>query len=223
MNLKLVFYKFNVASPNHWGFNSCVHLDIGCGDYARNPFLATTLYGADIQNNCPKNLSQEKYFKLTPGGSLPFADNSIDSISGFDFIEHLSREPGIPNMFISFMNEASRVLTTGGVLFCVTPSFPSPAAFQDPTHVNFITEETVNYFLLKDDGNGIRDDGISTNFELVIQFWVGPFSQIRKKHWDSAGLDFKSLMRVFRSLPSLRAAFSSWRHPTHLVWVLRKV
>ena len=42
--------------------------------------------------------------------------------------------------------EIWRVLENGGRFYAVTPAYPSLSAFQDPTHVNFITKHTHDYF-----------------------------------------------------------------------------
>lgn len=44
------------------------------------------------------------------------------------------------------MNEIHRVLAPEGLFFCRVPAFPSTYAFKDPTHVNFITEDTFPEF-----------------------------------------------------------------------------
>jgi len=217
-----MFSRVNTASPNYWGFKSGVHLDIGCGNFARNPFKAGVLYGADISPVVPQNLEKNQFFQVERDGFLPFANESLDSISGYDFIEHLSRDIGNPNIFITFMNEASRVLKPGGLLLCVTPAFPAASAFQDPTHVNIITENTVSYFLKPQSPKGALDYGISANFELLEQFWVGAYSQIRKQDWDSAGFSVKKLILPFTSVSSLRAFIAGAVKPTHLVWLLKK-
>ena len=49
--------------------------------------------------------------------------------------------------FIDLMNEVYRVLKKDGLFVASTPAFPSPKAFQDPTHVNYITRKTHEYFL----------------------------------------------------------------------------
>ena len=38
------------------------------------------------------------------------------------------------------------MLEPGGRFYAVTPAFPHPEAFADPTHVNIITETTHEYF-----------------------------------------------------------------------------
>jgi len=44
------------------------------------------------------------------------------------------------------MNEVWRTLKKDGIFFSHTPVYPLRTAFGDPTHVNFITEETFLYF-----------------------------------------------------------------------------
>lgn len=44
------------------------------------------------------------------------------------------------------MNEIWRTLKYQGIFFSHTPMYPFRTAFGDPTHVNFVTEETFQYF-----------------------------------------------------------------------------
>lgn len=221
-----MFSKFNISSPNRWGIQSESHLDMGCGSNPRNPFGAKNLIGADI---LPKTLIKSnrefEYIQVSTDGILPLENNSIDSISGFDFLEHLPRNSGTgSNIFITFMNESSRVLKSGGILMLVTPAFPHGAAFQDPTHVNFITEQTVHYFVGEKAGAKNLGYGFNGNFSLFHQQWVGPFSQV----WDSDGKDSGSLVLVKVALRNLiglrkfRAFVSAARKPSHLLWILEK-
>ena len=61
------------------------------------------------------------------------------------FIEHIPRLLYAPTRrmpFVELMNEVWRVLKPGGIFYSYTPAVPQLAAFWDPTHVNFITEQT---------------------------------------------------------------------------------
>jgi len=58
-------------------------------------------------------------------------------------IEHINPSHGI---FISFMNEAWRILKPGGEFIIGAPYATSTGMYRDPTHVNFINEETWSYF-----------------------------------------------------------------------------
>lgn len=130
------------------------HLDLGCGLKPRNPYGASSTYGCDIRDitagveeigfNYKKvNLVMEP---------IPYPDNFFDSVSAYDFFEHVPRQVVLSggqviNPFICLMNEIHRVLIPGGKLLALTPAFPHPAVFTDPTHVNFITEDTHEYFV----------------------------------------------------------------------------
>jgi SAM-dependent methyltransferase len=126
------------------------HLDIGCGDFPRNPYRKENLYGLDIRNIENKNHVIFKQANLN-FEKIPFEDNFFGSISAFDYLEHIPRvlvtEQGQTRFpFIEIMNEIWRVLANGGKFYALTPCYPAPQAFQDPTHVNFITESTHQYF-----------------------------------------------------------------------------
>ena len=130
-------------------FNS-IHLDIGCGANPRNPFNCTHVVGLDICDRCsPGNnfLFVQADPCLEP---LPFPDSHFDSVSAFDFLEHvprlvyLERKPFFP--FIHLMNEIHRVLKPGGYFLAITPLYPMDSTFSDPTHVNPITIKTLAYF-----------------------------------------------------------------------------
>ena len=221
----------NIKPVVGWGFKSTVHLDMGCGSNARNPFNAKKLIGGDIlpQSKIGELLDFE-YIKLDLTGDIPLANGSVDSISGFDFLEHLPRGSLIEtNLFIKFMNEASRVLSCGGILLLVTPAYPSSAAFQDPTHVNFISEQTVQYFVGKNPGATNLGYGFIGHFELVLQEWVGPFSKVWNPRPSQKDLEknnmfevLKHLVWVYKKVGRIRSLISSLRKPTHLIWVLRK-
>lgn len=130
------------------------HLDLGCGLKPRNPYSAQFTYGCDIREI---NTSVEELGFVYKNVNLvidpiPFPDNYFDSVSAYDFLEHIPRQIILPNgqvcnPFINLMSEIHRVLVSGGRFLAFTPAFPYPEAFTDPTHVNFITEETHQYFI----------------------------------------------------------------------------
>ena len=118
------------------------------------------------------------------------------------------------------MNELSRVLNVGGILLAVTPAFPSPASFQDPTHINIITESTYHYFVGDKAPATSLGYGFKGSFEMIDQFWVGP----QNKLMGTDDLIKKSLIHSFSKMIRYpRATLSGLRKPTHLVWLMKKV
>lgn len=127
------------------------HLDLGCGPVPRNPYQQDELFGVDIAptENSSQITIHQANLTLQP---IPFPDHHFDSLSAFDFLEHLPRV--LPTAdgkstrfpFIELMNEIHRVLRPDGILYALTPCYPAYEAFQDPTHVNIMTEKTHHYF-----------------------------------------------------------------------------
>lgn len=128
------------------------HLDIGCGLNARNPLGAKELWGCDLIETSPaQSNSNFRFIKADLSHPpLPFLDGFFSSVSAFDVIEHIPRtgklDGQIYSPFIELMNEIHRILCHHGLFMASTPVYPHPAVFQDPTHVNFITDQTHNYF-----------------------------------------------------------------------------
>ena len=187
------------------------HLDLGCGKFPRNPLKKDELFGVDIRelkdidfNYKQSNLIIQK---------IPYPDNYFDSISAFDFIEHIPRiwiqsknKTSFP--FINLMNEVYRVLKKNGIFLAITPAYPSKQAFQDPTHVNFITERTAKYFTGKKPLGKIY--GFQGNFLLQENKFV-PNDYLEMK--------FKSQINE-----QLYLIYSKLKKKnTHLYWNLKKI
>lgn len=127
------------------------HLDLGCGDRPRNPLQQDELFGVDISVDELFDSSKFKKANLSIQ-PIPFLDHEFDSVSAFDFIEHIPRQIHFMDSnqsrlpFIELMNEVWRVLKPDGIFYALTPAFPHPSVLVDPTHVNFITDKTHTYF-----------------------------------------------------------------------------
>ena len=116
-------------------------LDLGCGSRPKNPFNADELFGVDVRANLEGNIKSADLV-VEP---IPFPDGFFEYVTAFDFLEHIPRlvyAPARRNAFIELMNEIYRVLKPGGFFLSSTPAYPHAVAFRDPTHVNFITDET---------------------------------------------------------------------------------
>lgn len=124
------------------------HLDLGCGPVPRNPYGRDELYGVDLSGG-GDGFIRRANLATQP---IPFPDNQFDSASAYDFLEHVPRVLGTPDglgtrfPFIELMNEVWRVLKPGGLLYAITPVYPSAAAFMDPTHVNIMSKDSHTYF-----------------------------------------------------------------------------
>ena len=131
------------------------HLDLGCGTTPQNPYGREHLFGLDVRDDAQDILAKREIVMCKANlifEPIPFEDNFFSSISAIDFLEHIPRQICIGNFqeaiypFIRLMNEIWRVLEPGGTLLAVTPAYPSPLTFADPTHVNHIAEGTHRYF-----------------------------------------------------------------------------
>lgn len=144
-----------------------VALDLGCGTVPRNPFQAKNLFGIDIREDLARGI---KYADLAIE-PIPFEEKKFDVITAYDFLEHIPRVVYLPQRrfsFVELMNEIYRTLKPGGIFFSLTPIFPYATAFRDPTHVNFLTEETFPLYF--DDQNKLAAMyGFKGSFKVVYQ------------------------------------------------------
>jgi SAM-dependent methyltransferase len=186
------------------------HLDLGCGSSPRNPYDANEIHIIDIQ----------KPSKLKPGliftkanlslEKIPYEDNCFDYVSAYDFIEHiprvLNKEKNTIFPFIELMNEIYRVLKPDGIFYAQTPAYPSLEAFQDPTHVNFITIKTHKYFC----GEMPRGSmyGFKGKFKAISVKWV-------------CGADLVKDKSIFKRIENFILKLTRLRKNTHLIWVLK--
>tara|TARA_Y200000002_G_C22650047_1_gene650947 strand:+ start:274 stop:984 length:711 start_codon:yes stop_codon:yes gene_type:complete len=117
-HIKFNFIKEKIDKQNH-------HLDIGCGSgtflsILNNKFSA----GIDVSEKqisyANKNYSTETKKFLQFDKVIPFKDNSFDSVSMIELIEHLSGDE-IANLF----QQIYRVLKKGGKIYITTPNYLS--------------------------------------------------------------------------------------------------
>jgi SAM-dependent methyltransferase len=149
------------------------HLDLGCGTKPRNPYGCEELYGIDIRDGLSApgvKAILSANLSLDP---IPFPDNHFDSVSAYDFLEHVprvaldyhSRTSRLP--FVDLMNEIWRVLKPEGRFYAITPIFSHEKMWRDPTHVNPITPKSHRYFARPE--LGARMYGFRGDFELIRQ------------------------------------------------------
>ncbi len=148
------------------------HLDLGCGLSPRNPYSQSELHGCDIREINEEIEALGFLYKKADliSGLIPYPDNYFNSVSAFDFLEHIPRQivdsnGSVKNSFVDLMSEIHRVLVPDGLLIAATPGVPHHAAFSDPTHVNFITIHTCEYFAGVNPAAAMY--GFSGNFEIL--------------------------------------------------------
>lgn len=109
-------------------------VDIGCGGNKQGK----DWFGIDYRQLDGVDLVQdlEKFPWAVPSESFNTAVAS-------HVVEHINPSHGI---FIAFMNECWRILKPGGDFIIGAPYATSVGMFRDPTHCNFVNEETWSYF-----------------------------------------------------------------------------
>ncbi|MCW2236185.1 methyltransferase domain-containing protein [Azospirillum canadense] len=144
-------------------------LDLGCGPHPKNPFSADELFGIDVMQHASPNIRTADLAVE----AIPFDSDSFDYVTAFDVIEHIPRVVYLParrNSFIALMDEIHRVLKVGGLFFAQTPAYPHAEAFQDPTHVNIITENTFPLYF-DDRHRWASSYGFKGAFKVLSQEW----------------------------------------------------
>lgn len=225
------YVNWQINRPINFRHKSSIHLDLGSGNRPANPFDCDSLIASDVYKvnyDIVENFSSI----IIKNFIIPISDETIDSVSAYDVIEHIPRNfqisnGDIENPFILTMNEISRILKPGGIFIAVTPSYPSPVAFQDPTHVNFITKNTANYFAgaawAKEIGYGFTG-----SFEIIQNCWlfgqaphVGRLALGEKaiNNYPITNNGLKFYLKLFkRTIKLIRP-----QRKTHILWVFKKV
>lgn len=189
------------------------HLDLGCGTKPRNPYKHEEVFGIDISPEALQLGNNIKFADLSIE-KIPFENNYFDSVTAYDFLEHIPRVLPSNNKgyirfpFIELMNEIWRVLKHGGLLYAVTPAYPRQEAFVDPTHVNIITEKTHIYFtepLLLANMYGF--DG---SFKVLRAEWMRPMFE-----WEP---DKPTISHRFKKIKNRIK-----RRNTHFLWELEAI
>jgi len=214
--------------------NDAVHVDLGSGNSPRDPFKTLNLIPTDLLELKRQDVNP---LILDLTRKLPFEDNSVWSFSAFDVLEHIPRWERIDNHiqiypFVQLMSEIYRCLKPEGYFLAVTPAFPSSAVFQDPTHVNFISEETIKYFSGKKPWASELGYEFTGQFKVIKNEWLlgsAPYEGTSKLQFMQNINQPKKIIklflnsvRFFRFLNLVSKKFEIYPLRTHLLWVLQK-
>lgn len=147
-------------------------LDIGSGPYPRNPFGANAVSGVDIRSF---DINEDVKRCILGIDDIPFESNYFDAVTAYDVLEHIPRvmneKKSVIFPFVSAMNEVWRVLKVGGLFYSETPCYPMKEAFQDPTHINIMTEDTLRLYFA--DNAWAKIYGFVGSFSLIAEGWRG--------------------------------------------------
>jgi SAM-dependent methyltransferase len=187
------------------------HLDLGCGQRPKNPYAHPHLFGVDIRAGLEIAGVERIEAANLSSQPIPFGDNQFDSVSAYDFLEHVPRvsldaQQKTHFPFVKLMDEVWRVLKPGGLLYAITPAYPHEKAFRDPTHVNIITAKTHRYFTRP--GLEARMYGFQGSFDLKRQVRLHP-----RGAYEPLGAS-RALLRLLDGLVGKRS---------HLLWELQAV
>lgn len=213
--------------PRYQGFSD-VHVDLGSGVTPRNPFGASRLIATDFESIGLTLKNGFEFVGCDLTATLPFDSSSISSCSAYDVLEHIPRwertDSGITFPFVNLMQEIYRVLEPGGQFLAVTPAYPSPAAFQDPTHINIITRETLAYFAKPNCHARELGYGFEGEFEVMYENWLkgaGPYSQ--QNLFNVKRFTSRDGIVAYLKIMNRFVKYLLNRKPTHVIWVLKKI
>jgi len=148
-------------------------IDLGCGAQPANPLQAAQVQGLDLHARPESDVLACDLFL----GTIPLESASVDVVVARNFIEHVPRAAVAESTrfpFLELMNEIHRVLKPGGYFYSRTPAYPMQEAFQDPTHVNIITEATFPCYFCSEPASGgpwAASYGFQGDFTLLSQRW----------------------------------------------------
>ena len=146
--------------------NLGIKLDIGCGGNKQRGFVGMDvrkMEGVDIVQNLeqfPWALPDESVSlavashvleHINPGSTDPRLVALVKLLEKKKILSSKDIKDAIGEVetfgvFMSFMNEVWRILQPEGRFAFVVPYAGSPGFFQDPTHINPVSEATLSYF-----------------------------------------------------------------------------
>lgn len=214
-------------------FEDKVVLDIGCGEGGKTLFYATLnpehVYGIDIVPHYKekaeklanaKGLDAITTFMTGDATSLPFSDNSLDTIIMNDAMEHVDDPIGV-------LNECHRKLKPGGKLYVNFPPYYHPygAHLSDVigipwVHSVFSTKTLIDVYkdLVSDlpDGQDRIDFRIDKNesgqeyFSYINKMTIKRFENILKQVPFTIGYYHHEPLRPFLNKPSRLSGFREY-------------
>jgi tetratricopeptide (TPR) repeat protein len=161
-----------------------LRLDIACGKNKKPGFTGVDIWtGADIVAD----------LEIFP---WPFDDDSVDEVFCSHYLEHT------PDL-ISFANELYRIMKVGAKAEIICPYYSSIRAWQDPTHLRAISENTFLYFKKEwRVGNRLDHYPITADFDFECSYvldseWQGKNEEELRfaiKHYINVVSDIRAVL-----------------------------
>ena len=144
-----------------------LRVDLACGNNKQKDFVGVDITKKGTQADIEHNLLTFPW---------PFKDNSVDETFASHWLEHVPHGDGYNDPFFQVFDELYRILKPGGIARFITPYYANARAFQDPTHLRFITETSYLYVTKKwRKENKLTHYPIHADFEIVkIDHGVSP-------------------------------------------------
>lgn len=105
-----------------------IKLDLGAGRVKRSGYLSVD-----------RVLTENVDIVCDVEQRLPFLDSTVDEVFSRHLFEHV-------NHLTQLFEEVYRICKPGARVIINVPYYTSIKAYKDPTHVNFFTEKTFEYF-----------------------------------------------------------------------------
>jgi predicted SAM-dependent methyltransferase len=115
---------------------------------------------------------------------LPFKNNQFSEVNAFHVLEHVKD-------LVFTLTELHRVCKPGAIIKMKSPYYKSKGAFKDPTHKQFFTDETFDYF----DPEIIRQSDLP-NYQFNAKFKVKTRAYIWASDWIGI-LPFKHFLKNY--------------------------
>lgn len=132
-------------------------IDVACGMAKKEGFV-----GMDISDIPGVDIVHD--LNIYP---WPIESNSVEEIYCSHYVEH------VPELF-KFFDELYRIMKTGAKAVLIAPYWNSMRAWQDPTHVNGISENTYLYCVKGwREANKLSHYPISCDFSFSCEFDIG--------------------------------------------------
>lgn len=112
-------------------------------------------------------------------GNIPIPDNSVDEVRAYHVLEHIGEG------FFKLMQELYRICSDGAIIDIQVPHHRSETQYGDPSHVRFVTIESLRQFSKKRNVWHVNQWNSSSGFgtKLNVDFELVEYDMIVNNRW----------------------------------------